>query len=130
MLRKEGLREGIERFTEFANILFLKLISEPEKDKETNGEERLLADKYCWNSFSDMKAEEMLNYINDTVLPKLVGKYNHSGDVFSDKLKIQNPNILKQIVDALSELTLLDVDSDVKGDAFEYFLKSYNPQIL
>ena len=26
LLRKEGLREGIERFTEFSNLLFLKLI--------------------------------------------------------------------------------------------------------
>jgi len=37
LLRKEGLREGIERFTEFANILFLKLISEMEVEREKAG---------------------------------------------------------------------------------------------
>ncbi|WP_100515094.1 N-6 DNA methylase [Mycobacteroides abscessus] len=66
----------------------------------------------------------MLDYINDTVLPKLVNKYNHSGDVFSPWLGISDPEILKKIVDELDSLTLLDVDSDIKGDAFEYFLKN------
>src|SRR5260363_50763 len=40
LLRKEGIREGIERFTEFSNLMFLKLISEIEEDRESNGEER------------------------------------------------------------------------------------------
>ena len=31
LLRSEGLRAGIERFSEFANILFLKLLSENNK---------------------------------------------------------------------------------------------------
>jgi len=124
LLRQEGMREGIERFTEFSNILFLKLIDEIEEDRDQKGETRRLEKDYCWKAFYKKAPREMLDYINDTVLPKLVGKYNHSGDVFAAKLKIQNPNILKQIVDALSDLTLLDVDSDVKGDAFEYFLKN------
>ncbi|KAA6329638.1 putative type I restriction enzymeP M protein [termite gut metagenome] len=34
-----------------------------------------------------------------------------------------NRSPLKLIVDELSKLTLLDIDSDIKGDAFEYFLK-------
>lgn len=38
MLRGEGLRAGIERFGEFANILFLKLISESEQAKKERGE--------------------------------------------------------------------------------------------
>lgn len=32
--------------------------------------------------------------------------------------------ILKDIMDKLDPLMLTDVDSDVKGDAFEYFLKA------
>jgi len=124
LLRQEGMREGIERFTEFSNLLFLKLIDEIEADRENKGETRRIEADYTWSAFNKKKPQEMLDYINDTVLPKLVDKYNHSGDVFSDKLAIKNPNILKQIVDELSGLTLLDVDSDVKGDAFEYFLKN------
>lgn len=124
LLRTEGLREGVERFTEFSNLLFLKLIDEIEADREENGEKRKIEKDYCWNAFNKKPAKEMLDYINDTILPKLVGKYNHSGDVFSTALKIKNPKTLESIVNELSKLTLLDVDSDIKGDAFEYFLKN------
>ncbi|MCT2559151.1 N-6 DNA methylase [Tsuneonella sp. YG55] len=124
LLRKEGLREGLERFTEFSNLLFLKLISEIEEDREANGEERILEKRYCWDAFKDKPAQEMLDYINDTVLPRLVRNYNHTSDVFQTKLAITTPKTLKQIVDRLSKLHLLNTESDIKGDAFEYFLKN------
>lgn len=124
LLRKEGLREGVERFTEFSNLLFLKLISEIEDDRARDGEKRILEKKYCWETFYDKPAGEMLDYINDTILPRLVDKYNHSGDVFQKKLLIKTPETLERIVKKLSKLTLLDTDSDIKGDAFEYFLKN------
>jgi len=123
LLRKEGLREGVERFTEFANLLFLKLISEIEQDRENRGEPRRLKKDYCWESFAGLEnGTVMLNYINGTILPYLVGKY--SGEVFQNTLAIQNPSILKEIVGELANLTLINVDSDIKGDAFEYFLKN------
>lgn len=122
-LRKEGIREGIERFTEFANLLFLKLISELEQERMERGEERILDDQYTWKAFSSLPDATMMNYINNTVLPHLVEKYNHSGDVFQKELKIKNPKTLKTILDRLSKIQLSDADSDVKGDAFEYFLK-------
>ena len=124
LLRNEGLREGVERFTEFSNLLFLKLISEIEDDRERRGEARILERRYCWDQFCNRNAEDMLDYVNDTILPRLVDRYNHSGDVFQRKLLIANPATLKRIVDKLSNLTLLNVDSDIKGDAFEYFLKN------
>lgn len=124
LLRKEGIREGIERFNEFSNLLFLKLISEIEDDREKSGEERVLKKEYCWEHFNKMDAKDILNYINDTILPRLVNKYNHSGEVFQTQLLIQNPDTLKRIVDKLSQLQLLNTDSDIKGDAFEYFLKN------
>lgn len=124
LLRKEGLREGIERFTEFANLLFLKLISEMENERDAKNETRVLDSEYCWESFSGLEGKQMMNYINDTVLPKLVKEYNHSGDVFQRELLIKNPQTLVKIVGKLSSINLIDSDSDVKGDAFEYFLKT------
>jgi len=123
LLRKEGLR-SLDRFVEFSNILFLKLISEIEKDKEETGDERVLAEKYCWDTFKDLSADAMYGYINNTVLPYLVNRYNKTGDVFQDKLKIKKPETLKAIIDKLSPLPLINTDSEIKGDAFEYFLKS------
>ena len=123
LLRKEGLR-GLDRFLEFSNILFLKLISEIEENNELDEfGERTLPHKYCWDKFYKLDAEMMMDYINGTVLPYLVSQYNHSGEVFQDKLQIQNPNTLKQIVDKISPLKLLNAESEIKGDAFEYFLR-------
>ncbi len=123
LLRKEGLREGIERFGEFSNLLFLKLVSEIEMSRELRNEGRRLHTRYCWESFSTRPAPEMLDYLNDTVLPRLADIYNHGDEVFTPRLAIARPDTLGHIVDGLSGLSLLDVDSDVKGDAFEYFLK-------
>jgi type I restriction enzyme M protein len=107
LLRDDGIREGIERFTEFSNILFLKLFDEIEDDREIKGEERRIEKNYCWKYFCNKPAKEMLDYINDTVLPKLGNRYNHDGDVFPTSLKIKIPQTLKSIVDELSKLTLL-----------------------
>ena len=123
LLRKEGLRAGLERFSEFSNLLFLKLISEIESDREESGLPRRLEKRYCWDAFSAKPPDEMLDYVNDIVLPRLVGQYNHSGDVFQPRLSIARPETLKEVVEKLSSLSLLDAESDVKGDAFEYFLK-------
>lgn len=120
LLRKEGLDEGKERFYEFANILFLKLISEIEEERERNNEQRIVSEDFCWNKFNKLNAKEMYYYVNNTVLKELKDTY---GEIFDDRLKIKEKT-LKMIVDKLSEITLMDIQSDVKGDAFEYFLKT------
>ena len=124
LLRKDGLR-NLERFVEFSNILFIKIISELEEDRVSNGGERLLDKELCWESFYNMESPKtMLNYINNTVLKNgLAKKYNHSDDIFQETLGIKDPDTVKSIVDKLSNLTLLNTESEVKGDAFEYFLK-------
>lgn len=119
LLRGEGLRAGIERFGEFANILFLKLISESEESKKGNAR---LMPKYRWDSIIALPAYARIDYINETVFPELNRLYE-SSDIFTP-LQIKDPNILKDIMEKLNPLTLTDVDSDVKGDAFEYFLKA------
>jgi type I restriction enzyme M protein len=40
--------------------------------------------------------------------------------------QIRNPQILEKIIDKLTPLSLCDTPTDVKGEAFEYFLKKYN----
>ena len=125
LLRKEGLR-NLDRFVEFSNILFIKIISEIEEDREKRGLQIQLDKSIRWDSFCEEKdSKKMLNYINDTVLKNgLANEYNHTDDIFQEKLKIQNPETIKEIVNKLSNLKLLNTESEIKGDAFEYFLKS------
>ena len=125
ILRKDGLSEGKERFTEFSNILFLKLISEIENQREEKGEKRRLEEIYCWEEYKDKKPIQLYEYINKQVLPRFDEEYNHTSDIFNKKLNINKPDNLKAIVDKIESLgNLLDTNSDIKGDAFEYFLKN------
>lgn len=120
-LRGEGLRAGIERFGEFANILFLKLISENEENKELHGEKATLGSSFRWNYIKDLSTTDRIDYINNMVYPKINELYG--GDNIFDKLVIKSPKTLSQIINKIDPLTLTDINSDVKGDAFEYFLK-------
>ena len=121
MLRGEGLRAGIERFGEFANILFLKLISESEQIKKESGIKTKFDTACSWESIKQIPFSTRIEYINKTVYDKLNALYNT--DIFT-QLQIRDASILKEIMDKLDPLMLTDVDSDVKGDAFEYFLKA------
>ena len=125
ILRKDGLSEGRERFTEFSNLLFLKLISDIETHREEIGESRKLEKMYCWDEFKDKNSNELYEYINKIVLPRFEKEYNHTSDIFNKKLLINKSENLREIVARISKIgNLLDTNSDIKGDAFEYFLKN------
>lgn len=122
MLRGDGLRAGIERFGEFANILFLKLISENEQIKKESGVQSEFDIASCsWDSIKNIAPSARIEYINNTVYSRLNKLYDT--EIFTP-LTIRDETILKEIMDKLDPLTLTDVDSDVKGDAFEFFLKA------
>jgi len=121
MLRGEGLRAGIERFGEFANILFMKLISESEQIKKESGIQTKFDISCSWDNIKQIPFSARIEYINNTVYKRLNSLYNT--DIFTP-LQIRDSSILKEIMDKLDPLMLTDVDSDVKGDAFEYFLKA------
>lgn len=125
ILRKDGLSEGRERFTEFSNLLFLKLISDIETQREEDGLPRRLEQIYCWEEYCEKNANELNEYINKIVLPRFDREYNHTSDIFNKKLLINKPENLKSIVQKITKIgNLLDTNSDIKGDAFEYFLKN------
>lgn len=106
-LRAEGLRAGIERFSEFSNILFLKLLSENEKES-------------YWNFIKGLPDNRLITTINYSVIKEIENKYG--GNVFTE-LSIKNPKTLRKIIERIDPLKLGTIDTDVKGDAFEYFLK-------
>jgi len=91
------------------------------KEEEGRNDEVVL-DKYLrWSQWKNKKGGELLDFVNDTVLPKIRIAYKDK-EIFTP-LKIKNPNTLRKIIDKLDPLNLINIDSDIKGDAFEYFLK-------
>jgi type I restriction enzyme M protein len=116
LLREEGLQKGLERFTEFANILFLKVLSEVEDIKEQQGEKSSIDPAYRWDYFRNKKGKELLSYVSDTVLKWFSGVYKDE-NIFQP-LQIKHPDNLMQIVDLLDGLQLTDINADIKGDPF------------
>ena len=124
LLRREGLRDGYERFSVFAEIIFLKLIDESERLNEERGLPRTIEKKFCWGDFTapDKYTDaDLLTFIQDSVWPRLRKKF---GDIFNSHLDIRNSSTLREIIEQINPINFDTTDTDVKGDAFEYFLKS------
>ena len=105
--RAAGIRAGIERFSEFANILFLKLLSE-------KGEGDI------WDTLMRLPEKEIVNYLNSVIVKRF--QENYGGEVISP-VTTESTAIIKKIVQKLNPLNLTDIDEDIKGSAFEYFME-------
>jgi type I restriction enzyme M protein len=121
LLREDGLQAGLDRFGAFSDILFLKILDEISALKLWGGEDNTLDEYLRWSSFSQKKGNELYKYVKDVVWVKINEKY---GDIFSEAFPINSADIFEEIVCELSKLNLTASDSDVNGDAFEYFLKN------
>lgn len=84
-------------------------------------EENTLDEYLRWSSFTKRKGNELYQYVKDVVWIKINEKY---GDIFNEAFPISSPDIFEEIICELSKLNLTASDSDVNGDAFEYFLKN------
>jgi type I restriction enzyme M protein len=121
-LRKDGLRDGYERFSAFAEILFLKLVDESEKLNEHSGRGRTFDQRYCWSDFTKKyKGQQLFDFVRDSVWERMRNVY---GDIFTAPLGIRNASTLDEIIKMVDPINFTATDTDVKGDAFEYFLKS------
>ncbi|AZQ42485.1 N-6 DNA methylase [Streptococcus periodonticum] len=121
-LREAGVNAGIARFAEFSNLLFLKLVSELNNERHYN-----ISKPYLWETYRGMDSDVMLQYINATVIPGLNVLFDSSeAQPLFTPLRIKNPIKLKEIVNKLDTLDLKKIDTDIKGDAFEYFIQKYN----
>lgn len=121
-LRKAGITKGMERFFEFSNLLFLKLISE-----NNDIVSEAIPNHIKWETYKNKSGEELISYVNNIVIPELERIFNKSGEksLFT-KLIIKDNLALKQIIDKLDKLNLSGIKTDIKGDAFEYFIQQYN----
>ncbi len=121
LLKKSGLTESKKRFFHFAPLLVIKLMSEFKEQQIPFQKSKGFKHSY-WEHFSKLEPQLMLQTLNRIILPKLAKTYNHHTDFFAQKSAIQNLTVLKQLVDKLSSLNLLELDLDILGDTFEYFL--------
>lgn len=121
LLREAGLQAGLERFGAFSDVLFLKLMDELCQLREHSNQEPPLPEYLRWSAFQDKKPKERLDYVKDVVWKEINEEY---GTIFSHEFPIESPEIFDDIVCDVSNLNFTGTDVDVKGDAFEYFLKN------
>ena len=114
LLRQDGIDAGIDSIYEFCSILFLKIMSE--NNKESNS-------YYDWDSLIKHRGDNLYEHYKKTI------EYfkNLYKGIFRE-IRIENPRVLESIVDSLKKLNLSNTDIDIKGAAYEYFLKRYSSQ--
>ena len=102
-----NVEAGLPRFLEFSNLLFLKLLEEHHKDP-------------LWAS---LKAEKnRIPYLNGFLIPHLQTRYD-AKDIFAETRMTQE-RVIKKILTILDNYRLTSFDSDILGDAYEYFLRN------
>lgn len=111
---KEGLNVH-DRCIAFAYLLFVKLVSSA---KHVN----LPAYAKFENIANKEDAQEIYDTITNRVWPHLEKVY---GGVFGNSgLIIKNPEVVKTIIKRLAKFDFDQIDIDIKGECFEYFLRN------
>src|SRR5258707_941692 len=117
LLRDDGLSYGdyVEQLT---FLLFLKMADE--QIKPPYSKPRLIPKDLDWTSFKDLDGEELDRQYRH-ILTELGKKPGMLGVIFRKaQNKIQDPAKLKRLIfDLIGREQWMDIDADVKGDAYE-----------
>jgi type I restriction enzyme M protein len=124
-------------------LIYLKLLDERETELEVKarllkgkGNGKLLfpdqASRYRWSNWRFKSGKELRDFVGDEVFPYLASLLKEEPQVaiyFQDaKLEIEDPHVLKEVVDGLDTFQFGKLGPDVKGDIFEYLLQYLSRQ--
>lgn len=110
ILKSEGLSAGIERFSEFANLMFLKLHT------EDGGSLAGIS----WAELEAKRGKQKLRAVQ-SMLQDL--RRTHCN--LFERTTIANAKNMERLIEILSSFRLSSVQADIKGVAFEHFIHSY-----
>jgi type I restriction enzyme M protein len=134
LLFSGGLNNPITYIEQISYLIYLKLLDEAENSRELQG--RLTgqhtslfpqqASRYRWSQWRLFSGDKLLKFVRDDVFPYLASLVREEPDVaayFQDaRLQIEDPAILKEVIDELDQIQFARLGTDVKGDIFEYLL--------
>ncbi len=125
-------------------LIYLKLLDEREAELELksrllkmkNGNGKLLfpdqASRYRWANWRFKSGNELRNFLRDDVFPYMASLLKEEPQVaiyFQDaKMEIDDPHVLKEVIDGLDGFSFAKLGPDVKGDIFEYLLQYLSRQ--
>ncbi len=134
LLFSGGLNNPITYIEQISYLIYLKLLDEAENSRELQarltGQHSSLfpqqAARYRWNQWRLFSGDKLLRFVRDDVFPYLASLVREEPDVaayFQDaRLQIEDPAILKEVIDELDQIQFARLGTDVKGDIFEYLL--------
>jgi type I restriction enzyme M protein len=109
-------------FSDFSKFLFLKLLEEKADEEQSDPEGFRLPYSLSFENIRDLPDDALKASIHEMFVS--VQKDKKYGEVLEgDNFYIQNSKTFAKIVKELAPISLSDSDVDVKGTAFEYFLK-------
>lgn len=111
ILKAEGFSAGIERFSEFANLMFLKL-----KIEGGGGE----IAGFSWSDIEGKHGNAQLKAVK-----QMFAELKRKHSTLFEQTKIRQPRNLERLIEILSSFRLSSVKDDIKGVAFEHFIHSY-----
>lgn len=110
ILKDEGLSAGIERFSVFANLMFLKMQLE-------------VTNSIAGHSWSDLEGKQGKVLVDS--IKNIFRELKRTHSKLFDEVTIKDPKRLERIIEILSSFHLSSINDDVKGVAFEHFIHSY-----
>ena len=113
ILKNEGFAAGIERFSEFANLMFLKLQTE-------GGGTPVEVAGFSWSDIERKQGTSLLKAVKN-----MLKEQNSEHSSLFRQTKIRKPPNMERLIEILSSFRLSSVRGDIKGLAFEHFIHSY-----
>src|SRR5262249_48210368 len=99
--------------------------------KTSNGKTASLfpqqAARYRWSEWRFKSGNELRTFLRDEVFPYMASLVQEAPQVaiyFQDaRLEVDDPNVLKQVIDEIDSINFSKLGTDVKGDIYEYLLQ-------
>jgi type I restriction enzyme M protein len=130
-----GITNPVDYIEQISYLFFLKMLEENDDYQAKvsakagtpfksifEGENK----KYRWSEWHHKTGQELLKFVRDEVFDFMreIGSRNPlAGNLFRDAaLMIQDPVVLQNAIGVINTIKFRDMDTDVKGDLYEYLL--------
>jgi len=128
-----GLSNPLDAIEQLSYLLFMKRLDDAENAREqaarrrgTEYEPIFKDSKHRWSYWTNLKAEDALKYVKETIFPALK-EMGSAGSSFELQMKeaefkINKPSLLIEACKAIDGMKISQQNQDVQGDLYEYLL--------
>src|SRR3989344_3959524 len=135
----QGLSDPMTRIQQLSFLFFLKMLEE--QDIAMENEEKLTGrkhksifagakDKFRWSRLREKTGQNLYKFVRDEVfefVTELHNGHDNVRQVFEGaKLLIPDEATLKRTIEIINDINFSSLDTDVKGDLYEYLLQQIN----